>query len=109
MQTIRVKPDDRPSKMDVLARKSQHDGHDPADPRVAMVEAMAADQCSACSDGVHRWQDKASGEFFHVCDTFVDADECEASNTLRIAVKHGVPLYTGAELEFHHDDAPEYD
>lgn len=83
-----------------LALKSQHDGHDPTDPRVSMVEAMAADQCGACSLGLHRWRDPYTKQFVHICETFNEADECEAHNTLRIAVDHGVPLYTGAELEF---------
>ncbi len=82
---------------------SKHAGHDPADPRVAMVEDMACDQCSACSEGEHRWRGP-DGQFAHPCPTHHEADECEAHNTLRIAIAHGVPLYTGAELEFPTDD-----
>jgi hypothetical protein len=88
------------STMERLALKSQHEGHDPHDARVAMVEEMAADMCSACGHGLHRWRDRSSKQFVHVCETFDDADECEAHNLLRIAVDHGVPIYTGAELEF---------
>lgn len=87
-----------------LALKSQHEGHDPTDPRVLMVEEMAADQCSACSLGLHRWRDPHTKQFMHICETLDEADECEAHNTLRIAVDHGVPLYTGAELDFPEAD-----
>lgn len=92
--------DDKRDHMARIALKSQHPGHDPTDPRVLMVEDMAADQCGACGLGLHRWRDPHSKQFVHICETFDEADECEAHNTLRIAVEHGVPLYTGAELEF---------
>lgn len=91
--------DDKPSAMEIRARTSQHPGHVPDDPRVKMVEDMAADQCMLCSEGVHRWRGP-DRQFSHVCHTNYEADECEAHNTLTIAVRHGVPIYTGAELEF---------
>lgn len=94
------KPDDRYQN----STASLHVGHDPADLRVAMVEEMAADACCYCSHGDHRWQDRQSAEFVHADDTFPEANECEASNLLRIAKQHGVPLYTGAELEFPEDE-----
>lgn len=89
-----------------LAKSSLHEGHDPSDTRVAMVEEMAIDQCSYCADGRHRWRDRQSGEFCHEEEFGYDADSCEAHNLLRIAVDHGVPIYTGAELDFE-DDAEE--
>lgn len=100
MSNAALPPIDRLSKMEIVALKSQHAGHDPADPRVLMVEDMAADQCDMCSLGLHRWRDPHTKQFVHMCETHYEADECEAHNTLRIAVDHGVPLYTGAELEF---------
>lgn len=94
--------DGTPANRYQLSSVSLHPGHDPTDPRVAMVEEMAIDQCGWCADGDHRWRDRASGEFCHA-DAY-EASECEAHNTLRIAVDYGVPLYTGAELEFPEDD-----
>ncbi len=93
------------STMERFALKSQHEGHDPRDARVLMVEEMAADVCSACGHGLHRWRDRSSKEFVHVCETFSEADECEANNLLQIAINHGVPIYTGAELVFD-DETP---
>ncbi len=86
-----------------LSQTSLHAGHDPSDPRVAMVEAMAIDNCEWCADGVHRWRDRQSGEFVHPEEFRYEAASCEAHNLLRIAVEHGVPIYTGAELEFPED------
>lgn len=41
------------------------------------------------------------GEFCHTDEFGYEANECEAHNTLLcIAVEHGVPIYTGLELEF---------
>lgn len=83
--------------------RSIHVGHNPADPRVRMVEEMAADQCASCSEGVHRYR-CPDGQFAHPDDTYPEGYECEAHNTLRIAVDHGVPIYTGAELEFQEEN-----
>lgn len=83
-----------------LSPKSLHAGHDPRDPRVAMVEAMAINDCGGCASGEHRWRDRQSGEFLHPDEFGYEASECEADNMLRIAIEHGVPIYTGAELEF---------
>lgn len=103
---LHLEPEKPPEKWQ-NAKTSAHAGHEPTDPRVAMVEEMAADYCMACSDGEHRWQDRQSGEFVHPDDTHPEAYDCEASNLLRIAKQHGVPLYTGAELEFPDDETVE--
>lgn len=87
-----------------LSKASLHPGHDPDDPRVAMVEEMAIDQCGGCAAGDHRWRDRQGGEFVHPGEFGYEASECEAHNTLRIAVDYGVPIYTGAELEFPDDE-----
>lgn len=95
---------DAPADRYQLSRTSLHDGHDPADPRVAMVEEMAIDQCCYCADGDQRWRDRQSGEFCHPDEFGYEANTCEAHNTLRIAVEHGVPIYTGLELEFEESE-----
>jgi len=94
------------SRKDQLSKVSLHPGHEPTDPRVAMVEEMAIDQCGYCADRTHRWRDRQSGEFVHLEEFGYDANSCEAHNMLRIAVEHGVPIYTGAELEFSEDEQP---
>lgn len=91
--------DDEPSEMDVKNRISRHRGHDPSDPRVKLIEELAGDRCGYCAEGRLRWQ-CPSGMFAHACPTHHEADECEAHNILVIAMRHGVPIYTGADLEF---------
>jgi len=104
--TLADEPDGWPNNRNQLAPVSLHEGHDPTDPRVTMIEEMACDQCGYCSDGSHRWRDRKSGAFCHEEKFGYDADECEAHNILRIAVDHGVPIYTGAQLEFDDEDTP---
>jgi hypothetical protein len=87
-----------------LSQSSLHSGHDPSDPRVSMIEEMAIDSCASCAEGQLRWRDRQSGEFVHPDDFGYEADSCKAHNLLRIAVDHGVPIYTGADLEFPEDD-----
>lgn len=101
MPSLRGTPADRYH----LSERSRHEGHDPADPRVWMVEEMAIDQCGACAEGIHRWFDPHRAKFVHHNDFGYKAYECDAHNTLLIAVEHDVPIYTGAELEFPDDDA----
>lgn len=91
---------DAPADNYQLSLASLHEGHDPTDPRVWMVEEMAIDQCCYCADGDQRWRDRQSGEFCHPDEFGYEANTCEAHNTLRIAVEHGVPIYTGLELKF---------
>jgi hypothetical protein len=93
-----------PSDKYQLSPTTLHEGHNPEDPRVLMIEEMAINQCDYCAHGYHRWRDRQSGEFVHVEEFGYDADSCEAHNTLRIAVDHGVPIYTGAELQFDEEE-----
>ena len=37
---------------------SKHEGHNPDDPRVEVVEDLAMALCSCCSDGLLRWRDR---------------------------------------------------
>ena len=85
---------------------SLHADHDPNDPRVAVVEDLAMMMCSRCSNGDHRWQDPQSGEYVHAEPFDLEACDCEAHTMLHSAVKIGIPIYTGAELEFEAETAP---
>lgn len=87
-----------------VPRVSMHAGHEPADPNVLLVETLAMVQCSACSSDMIRWRDRQSGEFVHQEQFGYDATECQADHLLKTALKIGVPIYTGAELEFPEDD-----
>lgn len=80
---------------------SLHDGHNPNDPRVVVVEDLAMVMCSCCSDGELRWRDRdCPSVFWHSDITDVEGSECEAARMLDAACDLGVPIYTGAELEF---------
>jgi len=97
-------PLERQTAMEVLARKSQHEGHDPHDERTKLVEDLAMVMCGYCSAGDHRWRDAGDGSFYHR-DEFVDeGKDCEASRMLEAALDLKVPIYTGAELEFSTDE-----
>ncbi len=100
MELIDAGYQDTPAGRHQRSKVSLHEGHDPIDPRVAMVEDMACDLCCECSNGALRWQDRYSKSFFHPDDLGYEATTCEASNLLRTALTHGSPIYTGAELEF---------
>ena len=92
--------EDKPSEMEVIARKSQHEGHDPTDPRTVLVEDLAAKICDYCAHGDLRWRDPDDTAVFAHNEEFgCDAHECDASHLLRAAVELGVPIYTGANLE----------
>ena len=61
--------------------------------------------CGACSLGEdHRWQDRADKEFYHADPHVFEDYDCEASRTLRAALDLGIPIYTGAQLEFSSAD-----
>lgn len=97
---------DKPSKMERVAEASQHEGHDPRDERTMLVEELASRLCGYCAHGDHRWRDRDDdGVWVHTEEFGYDANECEASNVLSAAVAIGVPVYTGAELEFPTSDA----
>lgn len=91
-------------ELEHVPRVSKHPGHDPADPSVLLVETLAMVQCAYCSDGDQRWLDRLDRIFLHA-DNY-EAHECEANATLRAAMEIGVPIYTGAELEFPEPDEP---
>lgn len=96
--------DDRPSKMEKIALSSQHDGHDPHDARTKLVEEMASHVCDYCAHGDHRWRDRDDSHvWLHEEQFGYSATECEASHMLSAAVAIGVPIYTGAELQFPTD------
>lgn len=81
---------------------SKHEGHNPSDPRVAVIEDLAQVMCSGCSAGEHRWRaHDCDSEWSHL-DRYdpYEGQECEASAMLTAAVALGIPIYTGAELEF---------
>lgn len=97
--------DEKPSKMGVLLSKSQHEGHDPSDPRVGTVEDLAMMMCGACSGGDdHRWQDRDDEAFYHADPYVMEGYDCEASTMLQAALGLGIPIYTGAELDFATDE-----
>lgn len=87
-----------------VPRVSMHVGHEPENPNVLLVETLAMVQCSGCSGDMIRWRDRQSGEFVHQEQFGYDATECEADNLLNTALKIGVPIYTGAELDFPEPD-----
>ena len=87
-----------------VPRISRHEGHEPGNPNVLLVETLAMVQCSACSGDMLRWRDRQSGEFVHQERFGYDATECEADHLLNAALKIGVQIYTGAELEFCDDE-----
>ena len=86
-----------------------HPGHDPRDPRVVVVEELAMVMCSACSDEALRWRNReCDSEWVHHDSVSpYEGEECEASAVLTAAIKLGIPLYTGAELDFPEDPAVE--
>lgn len=91
---------DKPTEMERVALKSQHEGHDPLDPRTLLVEDLAGKMCDYCAHGDLRWRDRDdSAVFCHNEEFGYDANECEASQLLRSAVELGVPIYTGANLD----------
>jgi hypothetical protein len=79
----------------------KHEGHDPDDPRLAVVEDLAMVMCSCCSEGLLRWRNPdCKSEWSHSDPYQTEGVECEASELLSAAVTLGVPIYTGAELDF---------
>ncbi len=83
----------------------KHEGHDPTDPRVYTVESLAMVMCGYCSEGALRWRYPGSEtEWGHAEPFGYDADECEAGHMLAAAVELGIPIYTGADLEFSEDE-----
>ena len=89
-----------------VPRVSMHDDHDPADPAALLVETLAMVECAYCSDGDLRWLDRVDQIFVHQEEFGYEAVECEANHMLKAARKIGVPIYTGAELEFPEPDEP---
>lgn len=83
-----------------VPRVSMHPGHDPSDPHCLLTETIAMVMCSGCSGGEMRWRDRQSDEFVHAEPFGYDAVDCDANHMLNAALKIGVPIYTGAELEF---------
>jgi nucleoside phosphorylase len=83
-----------------VPQKPMHEGHVPDDPRTLLVEEMAMIMCGHCSEGRLRWLSHDYKEWCHNDDFGREATECEADAMLDAAKAAGVPLYTGAELEF---------
>jgi hypothetical protein len=80
---------------------SKHEGHDPTDPRVEVVEDLAMVMCSCCSEGLLRFRNpECHSEWCHSDPYETEGVECEAETMLTAAVTLGVPIYTGADLEF---------
>lgn len=77
-----------------------HEGHNPFDPRVFVVEDLAMVQCAYCGDGRMRWRDHNSPEWCHQPEWGDEAEECDANSMLNSALELGIPIYTGSELEF---------
>lgn len=85
---------------------SKHEGHNPDDPRVEVVEDLAMVLCSCCSDGLLRWRDRQCKSDWAHHDPFeIEGVECDAASMLTAAVELGIPIYTGAELEFETENA----
>ena len=84
------------------SKVSQCVGHNPHDPRVQVIEDLAMVMCSACSDDELRWRNpECDSEWVHHDDVSpYEGQECEASAMLTAAMTLGIPLYTGADLEF---------
>jgi hypothetical protein len=87
-----------------VPRTAMHPGHEPEHPSVLLVETLAMVECAWCADGDLRWRDRMDDIFVHA-DHF-EARECEANHLLQAATQIGVPIYTGAELEFPEPDEP---
>ncbi len=97
--------DDKPTEMEVVARQSRHEGHEPTDHRTVLVEDLAMHICDYCAHGALRWRDPDDPAVWCHNEEFgYDARECEASYMLNAAIKVGVPIYTGADLEIQHVD-----
>ena len=80
---------------------SLHEGHNPDDPRVAVIEDLAMVMCSCCSEGLTRFRHpQCKSEWVHCDPHEVEGVECDAASMLTAAVDLGVPIYLGAELEF---------
>jgi len=85
---------------------SKHDGHNPDDPRVETVEDLAMVMCSLCSEGLVRFcAPDCKSEWSHCDPHEIEGLECEAASMLTAAVALGVPIYTGADLEFETEAA----
>ncbi|MEQ1517540.1 MAG: hypothetical protein ABL931_13740 [Usitatibacteraceae bacterium] len=85
---------------------SKHEGHNPDDPRVAVIEDLAMVMCSCCSEGLLRWREPmCKSEWCHSDPHEREGVECEASAMLAAAVELGVPIYTGADLQFGDEDS----
>lgn len=98
-ETTALRPDlpDDTKEMKHVPWASAHEGHDPNDPRVYTVESLAMVMCGYCSAGELRWRTDA-GEWCH-SDAY-EATDCEALMVLDAALTLGIPIYTGAELDF---------
>lgn len=102
---MQVPISEKPTDMERMALKSQHEGHDPTDPRTVLVEDLASHMCGYCAAGEHRWRDREDdGIWCHQEPFGYDANECECSSLLNAAIEAGVPIYTGAELHFDVDE-----
>lgn len=65
------------------------------------VEAIAAVICDLCSAKKLRWKDRRYGDFCHQAEPHdTEATDCDADAVLEAALKLGIPIDTGAQLNF---------
>ena len=85
---------------------SKHEGHNPDDPRVEVIEDLAMVMCSCCSEGLLRFRDpQCMSDWAHSDPFESEGVECEAASMLTAAVDLGIPIYTGSDLSFEAEDA----